>query len=140
MGLRMDEANGLKMAGGCVVAALVFCGMPFYCFFFHCPDPPPSYLAARRAIHVGMNYEVVKKLMPGEFYTHSDKEMVEADGDLGNLPPATEGKGFTGYLVIIEPCSVQCQAELRIRVESDVVVQVILEVYNDLDHSTREIE
>jgi hypothetical protein len=136
----MDEAKGLRVAGGCVVAALVFCGMPFYCFFLHCPDPPPSYIAARRAIRVGLSYEDVKGLMPGKFYAHSDKDMVETYGDLANVPPATDDKGFTGYLRIIEPCSVQCRAELRIRVESDVVVQVILEVYNDLDHSTREIE
>lgn len=140
IGMKLNGGKELRIAGGCIVAALVFCGLPLYCFFLHCPDPSPAFIAAKRTIHVGMSYEEARSLMPGKVFAHPDEAMAEDFGDLGNAPPATDDRGFTGHLTTIEACSVQCHRELRVRVQNGLVVQVILEVYNDLGHSTREVQ
>ncbi|MEQ1935177.1 MAG: hypothetical protein ABL962_15055, partial [Fimbriimonadaceae bacterium] len=64
---------GLKWAICIALATAAFCcGIPFYGFFFHCPDST-ELLQARRSIRVGMPLSEAKSFMPRDYQDFPDK-------------------------------------------------------------------
>lgn len=112
---------------------LVLFGLPLYWFFGYCPEPT-ELLKTRRQIRVGMTVEEAEMRMPADYSKASRRESKEP------LRGQPKGKGFTGYIRQVEDCSVQCTGRLEIECRDGIVMKVSLELYNDLNHSSREIK
>ena len=121
--------KGIWMA---VTATLMLgCACPFYWFFYFCPAPR-ELLQVRPQIRPGMTLAQVDKVMrPG--YGKSVLDFMTGD-------PLSQASGFSGFLRDVESCSVQCQGILTVEFRDGQVTRVSLELYNDLDHSLRELQ
>jgi hypothetical protein len=101
-------------------------------FFFDCPKPS-ELIETKRDIRPGMSVEEAERIIG-----RNSTDRHETDWDSGKA--LSQADGFSGYLFTYEPCSIQCLGELVVDVRSGRVTRVRVFLYNDLTHSTREIE
>jgi hypothetical protein len=109
----------------------LFCVLPFYLFFGHCPVDR-GLLEAGRQIRVGMTLDQARRLMPPG---HGENLYDDVTG--ARLP---QDKGFSGFLSTLEVSSVQCETRLIVRLREGRVTDVSVSLYNDFDHSSQEME
>lgn len=111
------------------VGALSGCSLIGYLFFRHCPVSE-ELLAAKRKIRTGMTATEAWNLLPDTRWMASDDDSKYKDN-----PPAQ----LNGNLYASDSTSVQCHCSLEVRIEDGKVSKTKLELYNDLNHSVREI-